>query len=128
MRDPRPGTGWSRQRIALRAAYGCWIASPQWLQVRRLWYREWLRRYGREPTCAVCGRERSLTGGDLHHRSYRRLGQEHFEDLIPVDRNCHDRVHELWDANPFWRRIDRGLANDLIIGILHQAASRHANP
>lgn len=103
------------------------MASPQWLQVRRQWYREWRSRYGCEATCAVCGGEWNLIGGDLHHRSYRRLGRECFEDLIPVDRDCHDRVHALWDANPSWWRIDRGLANDLIIGLLRQAASRDRN-
>lgn len=123
MRDARRGLEWSRRRILRRLAYGCWMASPQWLEVRRRWHREWVCRYGAEPACAVCGGEWSLTGGDLHHRSYHRLGQECFEDLVPLDRGCHDRIHAVWDTNPAWRRIDRAFANDLIVGLLRQALS-----
>lgn len=122
MRDPRPGLAWSRQRIARRVAYGCWMASPGWAEVRRRWYQEWTRRYGIEPCCAACGGEWSLASGDLHHRSYRRLGEECFEDLLPLDRDCHDRLHAVWDTNPAWRRIDRGYANDLIVALLRRAA------
>jgi hypothetical protein len=96
------------------------MASPQWTEVRRRWYGEWLARHGEEPACAVCGGRWSLHLGDLHHRSYRRLGQEHFEDLIPLDRRCHDVVHALWDTNPAWRRLHREQANDLIIGLLRK--------
>lgn len=121
MRDPRPGIAWSRQRMLHRVAYGCWMDSPQWKQVRRGWHEEWVRRYGCPPTCVLCGSKWSLAGGDLHHRSYRRLGRECFEDLVPVDRTCHDRIHRVWDSNPAWRRMDRALANDLIIGLLRNA-------
>ena len=123
MRDPRPGLAWSRQRIARRVSYGCWMASPGWAEVRRRWHREWIRRHGADPSCAVCGGGWNLAGGDLHHRSYRRLGAECFEDLVPLDRDCHDRVHELWDTNPMWRRIDRAFANDLIIGLLRNRST-----
>ena len=126
MRDPRPGIAWSRQRILRRMAYGCWMASPEWLDVRRRWHVEWTQRYDGEPSCVVCGGKWSLTGGDLHHRTYRRLGAERLEDLVPLDRGCHDLVHAIWDANPTWRRMDRGLANDLIIGLLRRAAGRGA--
>ena len=68
----------------------------------------------------VCGGAWQLEGGDLHHRSYRNLGHERFEDLLPLDRACHDRVHAVRDTNPAWRRIDRALANDLIIGALRR--------
>ncbi len=118
MHEPRPGLGWSRQRILRRVAYGCWMVSPQWLEVRRGWYREWRQRYGRAPCCVVCGAPWSLRAGDLHHRTYRRLGQEHFADLVPVDRHCHDLIHAVLDSHPGWRRIERSQANDLIIGLL----------
>ena len=88
MRDPRPGVSWSRQRILRRVAYGCWMASPKWLEVRRGWHAEWVRRYGCEPICVICGSDWSLPGGDLHHRTYRRLGQELFEDLVSCCRLC----------------------------------------
>ena len=121
VREPQPGIAWSQRRIARRAAYDCWMWSPQWLEVRRRWRREWIRRNGGEPACAVCAGEWSLTSGDLHHRTYSRLGHERFEDLVALDRLCHDRVHRIWDANPAWRRLDRSLANDLIVGMLRRS-------
>ena len=123
MRDPRPGTGWSRQRILRRVAYGCWMASRQWLEVRRRWHAEWVDRLGCEPVCVVCGIEWGLPTGDLHHRTYRRLGQERFEDLSPVCRDCHDRIHLVLDSNPQWLHLDRGQANDLIIAFLRKATT-----
>jgi hypothetical protein len=124
MRDPQPGVAWSRRRIMRRAAYGCWMTSEQWLQVRRRWYKEWIGRYGHDPVCAVCYTPWSLSCGDLHHRSYRRLGQERFEDMVACCRGCHDRIHAVIDANPIWRRMDRALATDMIIAVLRKTTLR----
>lgn len=104
------------------------MASPEWSEVRRTWYRVWLDRYGAAPCCVVCGGAWQLAGGDLHHRSYRNLGREGFEDLLPLDRACHDRVPAVWDTNPAWRRIDRALANDLIIGSLRSTHLKDSGP
>lgn len=74
----------------------------------------------------MCGAGRNLVGGDLHHRRYRRPGQERFEDLLPMDRACHDRWRALWDTtNLGWRRIDRPLANDLMVGLLRRTRTAH---
>ena len=100
------------------------MGSPQWLEVRRRWHSEWVRRYGCEPVCLVCGTEWSLAGGDLHHRTYRRLGQEAFEDLCPACRHCHDRIHLVLDSNPLWLHLERGQANDLIIALLSKATTQ----
>lgn len=127
MRDPRPGLIWSRQRVARRTAYDCWMASHEWADLRRRWYRDFVSRYGCEPVCMICEATWKLTGGDLHHRTYLRLGRECFEDLLPVDRGCHDRIHALWDSSPAWRRVDRSLANDLIVGLLRRAAATRPN-
>ncbi len=73
------------------------------------------------PTCVICGAAWTLESGDLHHRSYRRLGHERFPDLYPTCRGCHDRLHAIYEANPGWRRLDRAQATDLIIGLLPNA-------
>jgi hypothetical protein len=65
-----------------------------------------------------------LGGGDLHHRTYRRLGQERFEDLAPTCRGCHDRIHLVLESNPLWLRLERGHANDLIIALLRNATAK----
>ena len=54
--------------------------------------------------------------GDLHHRSYDRFGVEAFTDLLPLCRDCHTRLHDLWDCSPDWRKLGRSQAT---IGIIH---------
>jgi hypothetical protein len=68
--------------------------------------------------CAICGRPWTLKDGDLHHRSYARLGQERFEDLVPLDRVCHEALHQLWDRSPAWRALGREHATAGLIAIL----------
>lgn len=40
---------------------------------------------------------------ELHHRTYKRLGRESLNDLIPLCRSCHARLHRkglaLWDGH-----------------------------
>ena len=124
MRDPHPGAVWSRRRIKRRVAYGCWMASDQWLQVRRRWQEEWTARHGQHPRCAVCYAPWCLFGGDLHHRSYRHLGQERFEDLVACCRGCHERIHAVMEAHPMWRRMERAVASDMIIAVLAKTTRR----
>lgn len=76
--------------------------------------------YGDDPVCAVCGSAWSLEAGDLHHRTYRRIGHERFEDLIPCDRTCHDRIHTVLEADPAWRLFDRSYADCLIVALLRK--------
>ncbi len=74
--------------------------------------------HGSEPTCVVCGKPWSLRRGDLHHRSYDRLGHEADYDLVPLDRTCHARLHQVLDSHPAWRRAGRAHATDVIVGRL----------
>ncbi len=121
MRDPRPGVVWSRRRVRRRADYAAWMGSPAWRTRRRQWLDDWMAAHGVEPACAVCGEPWSLRSGDLHHRSYDRLGSETGRDLIPLDRACHTRLHWVMDANPAWLRVGRPQATDVIVARLRQA-------
>lgn len=95
------------------------MASPQWQQRRQAWLRAWTARTGRSPMCAICGASWDLSSGDLHHRSYQRLGAESDRDLIPLCRRpCHDRLHEILEAHPAWLRLGREAATDVIIARL----------
>ena len=120
MRDPRPGLAWSRRRVARRGEYAAWMASVAWQARRRQWRDDWVAAHGSEPTCAVCGGSWSLHRGDLHHRSYDRLGHEADSDLIPLDRACHTRLHQILDASPQWRRVGRRQGTDVIVARLRQ--------
>ena len=124
MRDPRPGLTWSRARLLRRQSYGTWMGSRSWLDCRRHWRDAFVAVHGIEPACAVCGEPWTLRRGDLHHRNYDRLGHERFDDLIPLCRACHERVHRILECTPGWRRLARAQANDVIVSRLRVSASR----
>ena len=106
-----------------RVAYGAWMGSAGWLQWRQDWRDQWVNRLGCEPVCLACGKWWRLSNGDLHHRSYQRLGAERFADVIPLCRGCHERLHVIYETNPGWRRLGRARATDLIIARLrHETA------
>ena len=123
MRDPRPGLAWSRHRLSRRDEYATWMASEAWLARREAWRQTFVASYGTEPLCAACGGPWTLRRGDLHHRSYDRLGAERFADLIPLDRVCHERLHAILESTPAWRRLGRAYATDVIVARLRAAAS-----
>lgn len=124
MREPRPGRNWSPRRVGRRGEYASWMASGAWIARRRAWRQEWLARYGAEPSCVACGGPWSLRQGDLHHRSYERLGAERFSDLVPLDRACHGRLHPILESAPGWRRLGRAHASDVIVARLRAAIAR----
>lgn len=120
MRDPRAGLPWSRRRVRRRGDYAAWMASSAWLVRRAAWRDAWVATDGAEPHCVACGGPWSLSAGDLHHRSYARLGAEADGDLIPLDRACHDRLHLILESSPAWRRLGREHATDVIVARLRQ--------
>jgi 5-methylcytosine-specific restriction endonuclease McrA len=84
--------------------YRSYIASPEWRAKRE----EMKRRSKRGYSCAPCGATDRL---DLHHRTYKRLGNERLSDLMWLCRPCHDAVHAIvrdWKAsgaNPSKRNL-----------------------
>jgi hypothetical protein len=130
MRDPRLGVPWSRARLSRRGRYATYIDSAEWRARRDTWRDEWVDRYGIEPVCLVCGGRWTLHHGDLHHRSYDRLGAERFDDLVPLCRAHHSELHNLWDASPAWRCLGRPAATIGIIATLRRRESlvQHGEP
>jgi 5-methylcytosine-specific restriction endonuclease McrA len=124
VRDPRPGTDWSVGRTRRRARYAAWMASDDWQERRRRWLTEWTAAHGRSPVCQACGGPWDLEHGHLHHRDYRHLGDERLADLIPLDRDCHDRLHALLDSAARPPRTQRAQASDTIVAHLRRHADR----
>jgi len=84
------GVGNPGRRTVQPAGYAAYIRSPEWAAVRR---RYWASKLPK--VCYCCG-----VGGqplDLHHRTYKNLGQERLMDLLPLCRRCHGAVHDLVD-------------------------------
>ena len=124
MRKTRPGSRWSVGRVRRRGRYAAYIASDDWYRRREQWYREWVAETGSEPACAVCGTRWTLSRGDLHHRTYDRLGAEWHTDLVPLCRPHHTALHDLWDESPSWRRLGRAQATAGITAVLRRQLSR----
>ena len=80
------------RRAVDRDGYAEYIRSEAWQEVRR---RFWASRLPKE--CYCCGREDGPK--DLHHRTYKNLGNERLMDLVPLCRSCHMRVHEMVRGN-----------------------------
>lgn len=128
MRPPRPGLAWSRARASRRDQYAAWMSSRRWWQARRRWRDTWIAGHGSEPACAICGTDWTLRHGDLHHRSYDRLGHERFDDLTPVCRRCHRSIHLVLESQPAWQRLDRSQATDIIIARLRRSTAATRRP
>lgn len=89
--DP-PGSS-SKQSVdqSYRERYEAYINSSRW-ERRRVAY------FSRHPkVCRACG---SKTQIHLHHHTYKRMGNEMDEDLVPLCQGCHDLCHKLHRANP----------------------------
>ncbi|CAM2823704.1 HNH endonuclease [Brevundimonas diminuta] len=87
------------------ASYHEYLRSPHWHDVRR---RYWASKLAKKACCAGCGAGTALA---LHHRTYKRIGQERLMDLILVCRSCHSDIHDFEDrvgAHP-WRATNKTL-------------------
>ena len=62
-----------------------YLKSIHWKQLRRIV----LMRDNN--TCKQCGCTKSL---NVHHITYKRLGDESIDDLVTVCRNCHQAIHD----------------------------------
>lgn len=77
----------SGRATVTRAGYRAYISSPEWQVVRR---RYWASKLPKD--CYCCGRFDGPK--DLHHRTYKNLGNERLMDLVPVCRDCHFACHD----------------------------------
>ena len=118
MRRPRAATPWSAGRARHRAEYRAWMASAAWLGHRRAWAERQLEAHGTEPVCQVCLAPWSLRHGDLHHRSYARLGHEADTDLVPLCRACHGQLHRVLESYTGWLCLGREAATDQVVARL----------
>lgn len=65
--------------------------SQQWKDFRQKYYAE------KPKACSVCGSDVNV---QLHHRTYSTLGNESFDDVVPLCGNHHQLVHETIQKMP----------------------------
>lgn len=63
-----------------------YINSEKWQEVRKRFFSSKFDQF-----CYVC--HRSDVSLDLHHKTYKRLGDEYLRDLILLCRKCHQLTH-----------------------------------
>lgn len=80
-----------RIRILGYKNYNDYLKSEHWKQ-KKLEYES----SGRLLRCLTCNDEKYI----LHHRSYVRLGDESLNDLIPLCKTCHHKIHQWFKENP----------------------------
>lgn len=68
-----------------RRDYYAYLKSPEWQVCRRMMLDHARHR------CQLCNGTRHL---QVHHRTYERLGREHFQDLIVLCDACHAKHHD----------------------------------
>ena len=115
MRAPSKHAGKSAKRDERRARYQAYITSAAWRAVREGWLQEHQVRFTDAPTCEVCGSAWRLSRDDLHHHTYVRLGAEAFEDLAPLCREDHARVHNIIRRSRSWSRMKDVAASRKVI-------------
>lgn len=105
-----------------------YLRSRAWFARRRRWFEE-VRAMGMEPGCVVCGMTEAAgrqdqVSLDLHHVSYagvdktesgRWVAAEEHQDLMPMCRGHHQRLHRMMDGRKEFYGWDRERATIWII-------------
>jgi len=73
-------------------SYWDYLDSNHWKNFRRT-YLENLGLY----RCEFCHAGAPL---NLHHKTYKRLGNENLDDVVLVCESCHTAIHKYYDADP----------------------------
>jgi len=77
------------------SSYKEYLNSEHWKSIRSKFYKsKRFQRIGYK--CAACKSDKNL---NLHHKTYKHLGNEHLKDLILLCSICHKNVHIIHDTN-----------------------------
>lgn len=68
--------------------YKEYLQSEHWKDIKKRFYKSKLNKH----KCYVCGNRYDL---HLHHKSYKRLGEERLWDLVQLCGRCHKQAHAL---------------------------------
>jgi hypothetical protein len=110
-------------QFAARQRYDGYIGSDAWLRRRRRWLAIERRAHGGRIYCAICGCVwgTKTSGGELHHLTYDRLGDERHEDLVALCAADHRAVERLFVLGAY-RGVPRELAMRSVVAALRAKA------
>lgn len=78
--------------------YNAYLKSAHWLKMRKAK----IKWHDGKAKCAVCGKESPNV--QLHHVSYKHLGNERPSDLVVLCAECHEKVHKNKDFLNFMKK------------------------
>jgi len=70
--------------------YSSYMQSPKWQEIREI------RLFVDSNKCQSCGNGEQL---QVHHITYKRLGNEDIDDLVTVCKQCHKELHDYYGKN-----------------------------
>lgn len=114
MRKLSPWAIRSRGRDQHRERYATYMSSAAWFSRRDTWAEQEAAQVGGADKILCtggCGQHWEVRKDDLHHCTYDRLGNEAHEDLWPMCRDCHTRLHDLMVSTRSWRKLPKQQAN-----------------
>ena len=88
---------------ANKMTYVQYLQTPHWRDVRKRFWNSKLHK----GKCYACGATQNL---QVHHKTYKRIGNERMNDLLLLCGDCHKETHD----------IEKGR----LVGILYGAAKR----
>ena len=83
--------------------YNSYLLSPHWKSFKVKFFnskriRKMKRKHG-HLRCEFCRNPGNL---QIHHKTYKRIGQEYCGDVFLICNNCHEQIH-IFNANNLWK-------------------------
>lgn len=68
--------------------YGEYLQTDYWRDLRKV------TAYLHDYKCDVCGKQTELSKANIHHKTYKNIGNEYTSDLMYLCRKCHETLHK----------------------------------
>lgn len=101
-----------------KMSYKAYLLTDHWKDVRKRYWKSKLHNH----TCYACGSKQNL---QVHHKTYKRIGQEYLRDLCLLCGDCHRQAHQIEKTRD--KGILYGAAKRLRKDIQHARLSQGAH-
>ena len=77
--------------------YKTYLESQHWQDLKKKYYKSKLvKKINNKIVCFSCEQSKPLS---LHHKTYKRMGNEKLNDLVLLCQDCHDLAHKIHNKN-----------------------------